>query len=178
MFAVLTRIVAALNANRRPGEIAGACSFAVMLALLPAGNLIWVSLFALVFLVKVNLGIALLLTAILTPMAVLADGFLDRVGYAVLTAPALQTFFTRLYNAPFGPLTGFNNSLVPGALIVGLLLWVPVFFLCRALVQAYRERLRVKIIRSPLVQWFARFPLVRRVQDAARRARSIYEWAG
>lgn len=178
MFAVLTRVVAALNANRRPGEIAGACSFAVLLALLPAGNMIWMSVFVLVFLVKVNLGIALLMTAVLTPFAVLADPVLDNVGYAVLTLPALQSFFTWLYNAPLGLLTGFHQTLVPGAIVVGLLLWFPVFFLARALVQVYRNRLRVRIIRSPFVQWLAKFPLVQRLQGAAARARSIYEWAG
>lgn len=178
MFAMLTRVVAALNANRRPGEIASACSFAVLLALLPAGNLIWASLFVLVFLVKVNLGIALLLTAILSPMALLVDGILDTVGYAVLTVPALQSFFTWLYNAPLGPLTGFNQTLVPGALVAGIVLWIPVFFIARAFVQLYRNRLRVRIIRSPLVQWLAKLPIVRRLQGAASRARSIYEWAG
>ncbi|MFP4509962.1 MAG: TIGR03546 family protein [Spirochaetaceae bacterium] len=178
MFAVLTRVVAALNANRRPGEIASACSFAVLLALLPAGNLIWISLFAVAFLVKVNLGIVLLLTAVLSPAAVLADPTLDSIGFRVLSMPAMQSFFTMLYNAPVAPLTGFNNTLVPGALIAGAVAWFPVFFLARALVQLYRNTLRVKIIRSPFMQWLARLPLVRRLQNVAARARSVYEWAG
>jgi type II secretory pathway component PulF len=67
---------------------------------------------------------------------------------------------------------------VPGALIAGAVAWFPVFFLARAFVQLYRNTLRVKIIRSPFIQWLARLPLVRRLQGVAARARSLYEWAG
>lgn len=174
----VARVVAALNSNRRPGEIAAGASCAVMLALIPAANLIWIAMFALLFLIKINLSIALLTLAVLSPFAALADSLLDSIGYAVLTAPALQEVLTTWYNLPLAPFVGFNDTLVAGGLVVGIFLWIPVFLLVRAVVQLYRHTLRPKIAELPPVRWFTRLPLVQRFTGWVRRANGIYERAG
>ncbi len=170
----VARVVAALNSNRRPGEIAAGVSCAVLLALVPAGNLIWIVLFAALFFVKVNLSVALLTLAVLTPIAPLADPLLDAVGYRVLTAAPLQGLFIAWYNVPIAPLTGFNDTLVTGGVLGGVALWLPVYFAVRAFVQVYRNTLRARLAELPPVRWFTRLPLVQRLTGWLRWANGFY----
>jgi uncharacterized protein (TIGR03546 family) len=92
----------------------------------------------------------------------------------VLSWPFLQDPFTTAYNLPLLPLSLFNNTIVMGGLIAGLLFWVPVFFLFRQLVILYRRRLRDKIAGSRLVKALGRVPLVASVGNAVRRIGGVY----
>ncbi len=178
LLTALARLIAALNANRREGEIAWATVLGIALALVPLGNLVWAALFVVTFLAKVNLGIALLVFGVFTPPALLLDSSLDAIGYRVLTAAELQDVLTATYNAPFGPFLGIHNTSVVGALIVSTALAVPVYFLCRIIVRYYRDTLRAKIAASRIVQWWQRLPLANLIKRAADQAKNMYELAG
>jgi uncharacterized protein (TIGR03546 family) len=165
----IATIVVAINANSRAGEVAAGIAFALLLALIPGGNLLWGVLFLLTFLLKINLAAELLFLALLRLLVPLADGPLDRLGYLVLSLPPLRPVFTALYNLPVVPLTRFNNTLVMGGLVAGLVLWLPLFFVFRALVFLYRLRLRDRLAGSRLVRAFRRVPLVAAIAAAARK---------
>jgi uncharacterized protein (TIGR03546 family) len=82
-------------------------------------------------------------TALLSALFFGALGFaLDRLahplGLAVLQAGWLQGLWTYLYNLPFFPFTGFNNTIVMGNTLLGLIFTVPAVFLCRFLTLKYR----------------------------------------
>ena len=91
MIKALARLIVALNANARPAEIAAGAAFGVLLALVPGGNLLWYAIFAIAFLVKMNLAAMLLLLGLLRLVVPFADPALDALGYAVLGLPALRT---------------------------------------------------------------------------------------
>ena len=178
LLTALARIIAALNANRREGEIAWAVVLGIALALVPVGNIVWIVLFLFTFLVKVNLGIALLVFGLGTPPALLLDSSLDALGYRVLTADGLQEFLTGAYNAPLGPFLGIHNTSVIGGLLVSAVIAVPVYYLFRILVRYYRDTLRAKIVQSRIVRWWQRLPLASFIRRAANQAKSMYEMAG
>ncbi len=171
----IAKLVAALNSNRRPGEIAAGAAFGLLLALVPAGNLLWILLFAVTFFLKINLGIEMLVLAILKLFVFLLDGLLHSIGLAVLTAPPLFGWFTWLYNMPTLPFFRFQNTVVMGGFLVGLLLWLPAYFLAIRFVRIYRDRLRDRIASSKVVQGFTRLPLVSSALKAVRKAGSIYD---
>ena len=81
----------------------------------------------------------------------------------------LANLFARAYNLPLLPLSRFNNTVVMGGLIAGIVLWVPVFLVFRQLVIAYRRRLRDKIAGSRLVQSLRRVPLIATIGNAVRK---------
>lgn len=174
LITVIARLIAALNANRRPGEVAAAIATGLWLALLPAGNLLWVALLFAAAMVRLNLGMLLVATGLLTPLAPLADPLLHRVGAGILTNPALVELFTRLYRLPLVPLTRFNNTVVFGALIAGAILWIPAFFLGRVLVQLYRRSIHPRIANSKLVQAFERIPIVSKIGGLVRKFSGVY----
>ena len=167
-------LMVAINANNRAGEVAAGISFALLLALIPSGNLLWIVLFIVTFLLKINLAGELLFLALFKLLAPLTDGLLHRLGAWMLNQPFLQDPFTAAYNLPLLPLSRFNNTIVMGGLIAGLLLWIPVFFLFRQLVILYRRRLRDKIAGSKLVKALGRVPLVASIGNMVRKLGGPY----
>jgi uncharacterized protein (TIGR03546 family) len=170
----IAALIVAVNANSRAGEVAAGISFALLLALIPSGNLLWITLFIITFLLKINLAGELLFLALFKLIAPLTDRLLERLGAFVLSQPFLLDGFTAAYNLPLLPLSRFNNTIVMGGLVAGVLLWVPVFLLFRQLVIVYRRRLRDKIAGSKLVKALGRVPLVAAVGNAVRKIGGVY----
>jgi uncharacterized protein (TIGR03546 family) len=165
----IATLIVAINANNRAWEIAAGVSFALLLALIPTGNLLWFCLFVVTFFLKINLAAEMLFLALFKLLTPLADGLLHRLGLWVLSRPSLSDIFTGAYNLPLLPLSRFNNTVVMGGLIAGILLWVPVFLLFRQLVILYRSRLRDRIAGSRLVKALRRVPLVMKIGNAVRK---------
>jgi uncharacterized protein (TIGR03546 family) len=165
----IATLVVAINANNRAGEVAAGVSFALLIALIPSGNLLWFCLFLITFFLKINLGAELLFLALFKLLAPLADGLLHRLGLLVLNLPFLRELFSGAYNLPLLPLSRFNNTVVMGGLVAGIVLWVPVFLLFRQLVILYRRTLRDRIAGSRLVKALRRVPLIATIGNAARK---------
>ena len=139
----------------------------MLLALVPGGNLLWIrASSSIAFLVKMNLAAMFLLLGLLRLVVPFADPALDALGYAVLGLPALRTAFTTLQNLPVVPWTRFNDTVVMGGFVAGIVLWVPVFLLFVFLVNLYRRRIRERIARSRIARAIARVPLVSTIGKA------------
>jgi uncharacterized protein (TIGR03546 family) len=160
MWKKIVKLLAALNSNTRPGEIAGGVSFGFLLALQPGYTVFRIVLFILTFFLKVNLAAVLLFLFLFSIITPLLDGILDSLGGFILTLPALQSFFTSLYNIPLVPYTRFNNTIVMGGLVLGILLWLPIYVAGNRLIGLYRTTLRDRIAEHPLVKGFLRLPVV------------------
>ncbi len=173
MITMIAKLLAALNANSRPGEIAAAASFGLMLALIPGGNLLWILLFVIVFFLKVHLATALFVMALARLVVPFADPLVSSLGLSILNIGSLNTLFTAMINMPLIPYTDFNNSLVTGGLAAGIILWGPVFFLFAILVRLYRNRFWPLLANSRLVKAFQRFPLVKKIGKAVSKVSSI-----
>ena len=180
----IAKVLVAINSNQRAGEIASGLALGFLLALIPAGNLLWWLILILTLFLRINLAAELLALALFKLIVPLLDGLLHAVGYAILTAPPLHWLFASLYNVPLVPFTRFNNSIVMGGFIAGLILWVPLYFLFRGLVRLYREKIRDKIANSKIVKAFQRFPIVsaitkgiRAIAKTVRKVMGIYPFA-
>jgi uncharacterized protein (TIGR03546 family) len=169
----IIKLFKALNSNQNPKEIGAGVAFGVLLALLPSQNLLWVLIFSLVFFLRTNLGIMFIMLALCKPLAFLCDPLLHTLGYAVLTNKNLYDFFTRLYNVPFLFLTRFNNTIVCGAFLLGLLLWIPVFLVFTFLVKKYRDTLMVVIQNSKIYKAFMKSPLISSLYNLAKKTKDI-----
>jgi uncharacterized protein (TIGR03546 family) len=174
----IARLIAGLNANRRPGEIAAGISMGVLLALIPAGNLLWVALFVVTVFVKLHLGNELPVLALLKPAIPLADPLLHTLGLQILTAGGLQTVLTALYNVPLVPFTRFNNTVVAGGLAAGVALWIPLFFIGRLLVVVYRRTIHPRLAESRVVKAFQRIPIVSKISALVKQFQRVYSIVG
>ncbi|MDC7240010.1 MAG: TIGR03546 family protein, partial [Spirochaetales bacterium] len=140
MISFFAKILVALNSNSRSAELSSGVAFGFCLALIPGGNLLWVMIFCIAFLLKHNLAAMLLSLLLLSPLAPLLDPLLHKTGYLILTLPVLQNTLAGLYNMPVLPWLKFNNTIVMGAFLWNLILWLPLFFLFRQLVVVYRKK--------------------------------------
>lgn len=156
----IVNFLKSLNSNQRPGEIAGGAAFAMLLALMPSSNLLWMALFVLTFFLKINNAIMVVLLAVFKIITPLFDPLLHQIGYSILTIPSLKGFFTALYNTPLIPFTKFNNTIVLGGFVAGVVVWIPMFILFLWLTGLYRTKAAEKIRNSKFVQFFMRIPVI------------------
>ena len=166
MIKPLAKLIVALNGNLKKSQIAAGFSWGLLLGLIPAGNVFWIILFVVSFFFRNHHASKLLVMAILKLAAGAVLPLVDIAGWEVLHIEALQGFFTTLYNMPFVPFTKFNNTLVAGGLVSGMILWIPFFLLIYLLVPLYRNTLAPKIRENRLVKSIKSIPIVTKLGKA------------
>ena len=131
----------ALVIESTPSHMSYGLALGVMLGIVPKGNLLAIVLGFCVAAVRVNLAIAAFAAVVLTFAASLFDTAFDQVGVFILGQPSLRGFWEAVYDTPLLPWTDFNNSIVMGSFVCGLLLIWPVHRLSRPVFQKYSEKL-------------------------------------
>jgi uncharacterized protein (TIGR03546 family) len=169
------KVFVAINSNKKTSQVALAISFAFLLALIPKANLFWISLFTLTFFLKINQAVEMVFLAVFSMLLDFLDIFLDKIGFAILTVPSLGDFFTRLFNTPFFFLTKYYNSIVMGGLVVGLVMFVPIYFLAKYLVDIYRDKVREKIANNKFVKAVSKQPILMGVRNKFGAAVRFYD---
>ena len=170
MIKPVAKLIVALNGNMKKSQIAAGFSWGLLLGLIPAGNVFWIILFVASFFFKNHHASKLLVLAILKILSGAIAPLMDIAGWEVLHVEALQPFFTTLYNMPFVPWTRFNNTLVAGGLVSGIILWLPVFFLIFLLVPMYRSKVIPKIRNSKILAAIKKVPLISPLIEAVSKA--------
>jgi uncharacterized protein (TIGR03546 family) len=169
------KVFVAINSNKKTSQVALAISFAFLLALIPKANLFWISLFTLTFFLKINQAVEMVFLAVFSMLLDFLDIFLDKIGFAILTVPSLGDFFTRLFNTPFFFLTKYYNSIVMGGLVVGLVMFVPIYFLAKYLVDIYRDKVRENIANNKFVKAVSKQPILMGVRNKFGAAVRFYD---
>jgi len=166
MLKAIAKLILALNGNVSKSQLAAGFAWGALLGLVPAGNFFWIVLFLVSFFFMHNHGakiFSLAIIKLLSPFIVMG---LDSVGWTVLHIEALRPVFITMYNMPFVPFTKFNNTLVMGGIVSGIVLWLPIFFIFLALIPLYRNHVASKIRDSKIVRTIAKFPLFSLVDKA------------
>ncbi len=163
MLKSIVKLFSALNANVNPGEIAHAFSCGILLGLMPKDNLLWWLVFIFILFIRINKPMYLLMVLIASTFSPVLDGLFDDVGYAFLTIPSLSGFFGNLLEIPFVGFTKFNNSVVMGSLLCGLVIYIPMYFLGRLIVFLWRKYITHLIRKSPISKAVKKLPLIAKI---------------
>lgn len=149
----IRNVLVALSGRTSPSELAGSAAMGMLVGLVPKGNLLGQLLFFSLFILGVNFPIAMASAALFLLASPLTDILADKLGYGLLVqASFLEPFWTWLYNRPVLPWTSFNNTLVLGNFVLGLALYLPVYFLSKKGVLWYQARLRETVLKWKIVQ--------------------------
>jgi len=159
MLKATAKLFLALNGNVSKSQLAAGFAWGALLGLVPAGSFFWIVLLVVSFFFSHNHGSKIFIMAIIILLSPLIALRLDAVGWAVLHIEALRPFFTTLYNMPFVPFTKFNNTLIMGGLVSGVVLWLPIFILFMVLIPLYRNHVASRIRDSKIVGTIAKLPL-------------------
>ena len=141
-------IVKALHSEGTPGQVAAGLALGAVVGLLPAGFLT-VVVIAAIMLLNVSFPGALLGMALFTPIGFLLDGVFDALGRRLLLeSPSLVPLWTSAYNAQIVPLTGFNNTVMMGAIATCVVAFVPLYLGGRWGIARYRATIGERIRNS------------------------------
>lgn len=160
---IISKFIKAFRSGESPGQIAAGFALGFFIGLMPFWSLQGIFLFILLILLNINLAAGTVAIILANLFAYLLDPVFHSVGYFFLTLSPLQGMWEWLYNMPVAPLSRFNNTVVMGSFIGGLVFFFPIFFGMKKLVIAYRsgleERIKkwkiVQVIKgSKLVQWY------------------------
>ena len=140
-----------LHSDGTPGQVAAGLALGAILGLTPIANLHNALVFALILMLNVSFGGAMLGWAIFLPIGFLLDPVFDHIGHVLLLhTPALVPLWTTMANMPIVPLTSFNNTVVLGSVVFSIIGWTPLYFGARWGVDRYRETIGKKILGSRL----------------------------
>ncbi len=123
----LKHLIGSIKDLSSPRRIATGVMLGMVIGLVPKDNLTAAALGMLLLALRVNLAAGSLSTLLFAWLGYCFEPILDRIGFAVLTAPALAPIGSRLYHLPLVPWTDLNNTLVMGGLVLGLALSYPVY---------------------------------------------------
>jgi len=165
MFKKLIKILKLLNSNSKASQIANSFCIGMILGLMPKNNLLWFLILVFFMFVRIHkacYGIMILLGALISPCL---DPLFDKVGYAVLTFAPMENAFANLLDVPFVGFTRFNNTVVMGSLVCGLIAYIPVFFLAEGFVYAWRRWIAPVLIKSKVLKAFYKVPLIKKIVE-------------
>jgi uncharacterized protein (TIGR03546 family) len=145
LFNFLARLISVLQAAATPPQIGA--GFVVGMAMGFTPSAVMTALLGLVLIIfNVNITAALAAAALCRFVAYALDPVFHSLGYIVLVeAGFLRPLFTAIYNTPFIPFTGFNNTVVMGGMVVSLALAAPVYFGVKRGIILYRGRWEKRI---------------------------------
>lgn len=150
---MLKKILDILHSEISPGEIAGGFALGAIIGLLPFFSLMSVILFLVLLIINVNIGAAFLAMAAFGILGFLIDPLANQLGYAFLVKiKVLTPMWTALYNTPLLPFTRFYNTVVLGNLLIGIILFIPVFMLIKRFVVHYRTNYRTVVENWKIVK--------------------------
>ena len=141
MIAMLANLLKALNSDSAPGQVALAFALALITGLTPLFSLHNLLIIFIACIVRINFGAFLLATAFFSGLAYLLDPAAIALGESLLTNSDYQELWTGLYQNELLRISGFNNTLVMGSLVIALIAFIPVLLLSRWLILVYRVRL-------------------------------------
>lgn len=163
MLGYFLKLFRTLNSNSHPGEIAHGVALGVIMGMIPKDNALWYILFILFFFIRINKAIYLLITLAVSLCVESLDMLLDYIGYQVLVLEPAIPVYRKLLDIPFVAFTKFNNTVVMGSLVAGLVLYIPVYIISRLLVKLWRVVLAPKITASKLWVGIKKLPLIEKI---------------
>jgi len=150
---IIKKIFAILGSTDSPRQVAWGFVLGMILGLTPFWNVHNLLIVLLILLFHVNLGSAIFGWFIFSAFAYLLDPLFHSLGYYLLVqVDSLQSIWTFIYNNSVLAWFRFNNTVVLGSLLTGLILLAPTWFLMRWFVQYYRKYLQAKVQKLKIVQ--------------------------
>ena len=155
MFLIIRPLRLALKAllvESTPFQMSLGLALGVLIGLVPKGNLLAILLGVVLAASRANLGIAAATIFLVSLISSFLDPMTHAIGVWLLSLPALQSFWTTLYNMPLMLWTDFYNSVVLGSFVMGLMLIYPAHRLTQPLFEKHSEK---------VAAWARRFWLTR-----------------
>lgn len=149
----LHSVLKVLNSETARSQLAAGVMFGMVMGLGPTLTLHNLLLFFVVALFRVNLSIFFVSLGFFSFVGWLFDPVWDKLGYWLLVdLKAVRPLWIEFSTGPILPYFRFNNTIVIGSLVFGLIAALPIFLISMKFVSLYRARWREKIQSSKFVK--------------------------
>jgi uncharacterized protein (TIGR03546 family) len=128
-----------LNSETGENQIAAGIACGFILGMSPFFSVQSLIILLVLFVFRIQIGAAFTSAFFFKFIAWLLDGIFDSVGRSVLESEGLRDLWAELYNLPIVPYTRFNNSIVMGAGLTGILLSPIIYLGSKWLIIKYRK---------------------------------------
>ena len=163
MLSLLIKLLKALGANSKPSQIANSFCIGFLLGLMPKNNLLWYLLLIFFMFVRINKAGYLLMMILGAFISPYIDPIFHQIGEAVLTYEPLVPTFAKLLEIPFVGFTRFNNTIVCGSLVGGIIAYIPLFLFMLLFIWIWRKWIAPLFNKSKVVKMFYNLPLVNKI---------------
>ncbi|GAB6074589.1 TIGR03545 family protein [Nautilia lithotrophica] len=131
--------------------------FAVILGMicgfLPFFNIFTLIILIIAFIIRIPFGLFLASWGIFSIVGYFLDPVFSQTGYALLTTSVFMPLWEYLYNLPLMRWSGFNNTIVMGGLIWGVILSIVLFFILNKSIKIYRKKFFDFCLRYKFLKW-------------------------
>lgn len=141
----------ALIVDATPRQMALGFALGVLVGLVPKGNLLAIGLMMLLCSLRVNIGVGLAAVFVTSWAGMLLDPLTHRIGKFLLKNESLRPLWEATSDTVLLPWTDFNNTIVLGSFVLGIGMFLPLYFVSRPVFGLLTPR---------LVAWAQRFRLV------------------
>ena len=152
MLTLLVKLFKALNSESSTRQISLAIALGLIVGLSPLLTLHNLVILFFVLVIRVNLGAFILSMGVFKGVSYLLSPVILMAGESLLKSPALYELFDALYQISLFKLAHWHNTYTLGALTVGSVLAIPVYFLSRYLIEKYREHIKSYIDEFRIVK--------------------------
>ena len=149
----LVKLLKELNSARNEKFIALAVSLGLVAGFLPFFNIFTFVIFVLALILRIPFGLFLGSAGVFSVLGYFLDPLFHKFGYLILTSELFKPIFEYLYNLPLMRYSGFNNTIVMGALISGIIIGAVLYFVLSKFVLNYREIVFSYLSKYKILKW-------------------------
>jgi uncharacterized protein (TIGR03546 family) len=152
MLKIIKKIFNLLNSQADPTQIVIGVILAMFIALLSPSFFNVLIIFLLALLLNCNFGIFFICAGIFKILTIVIDPVGDILGRWILTLDFLLPLWKTVSEIPVLTLTDFNNTIIMGDFIIGIILTPVIWILTMKIIEYYRKNIRDKIIKFKIIQ--------------------------
>ena len=142
-----------LNSADSSKSIVFAVIFGLVAGFLPGFNFFTFLIFTLVLICRIPIGLFVASYIFFDFIGFLMEPVLHKTGYLILTASFLKSLWTFLYNLPLLRWSGFNNTIVMGGLVWGIVFGIILYFILNKSIEFYRKTVFEKLKTIKYLKW-------------------------
>lgn len=152
MIGQVAKLMAAMNSESSPRQLAVAVAFGMIVGLTPTLSLHNAVILLLVYILRVNVSAFFIAAAAFGGFGLLTAGPFSAFGESLLNNPELANMWTGLYQITLFKLAHLHHTLTLGSLLAAKALFIPTYFIAKWLIETYRHVFQAFIEKFKVVQ--------------------------
>ena len=142
-----------LNSADSSKSIVLAIVLGLIAGFLPTVNFFTILIFFIVLVLRIPIGLFIASFGVFKIFGFFLDPVFNKIGLYLLTTDILKPFWTFLYNIPFFRWSGFNNTIVMGSLVLGIVFGIILYIVLNKSINIYRKIVFEKLRKNRFFSW-------------------------